>query len=91
MLARFGALCSVVFWAVMMGWLAWHDLWPAWTAQEPPDVGLRDLPTRAMRNGTGYRNQRASAKIRRAARGVVLGRVALLLSGGTMLWSQRLL
>ena len=39
------ALCIVVFWAVMMGWLAWHDLWPAWTAQDPPRTLFKDLPT----------------------------------------------
>ena len=46
MIARIGALCIVVFWAVMMGWLAWHDVWPAWTAQDPPKTLFEDLPTR---------------------------------------------
>lgn len=45
MIARIGALCLVIFWAVMMGWLAWHDVWPAWTAQNPPVVAFDDLPT----------------------------------------------
>lgn len=45
MLTRIGALCIILFWAVMMSWLVWEDLWPAWTAQDPPKTVLSGLPT----------------------------------------------
>ncbi|MCP4592391.1 MAG: hypothetical protein GY842_16790 [bacterium] len=48
MLARLGVTCIVLFWAGMMSWLAWHDLWPAWTAQDPPASHSADLPERGM-------------------------------------------
>ncbi|MFH0980094.1 MAG: hypothetical protein V2A79_00960 [Planctomycetota bacterium] len=44
MSARIGTSAIVVFWAVMMGWIAWHDLRPAWTAQDPPKTLAADLP-----------------------------------------------
>jgi hypothetical protein len=28
--------CIVLFWLTSMSWLFWHDVWPVWTAQEPP-------------------------------------------------------
>ena len=43
MIARTGAIGLIAFWAVMMGWLGWHDIWPAWTAQEPPALGFQNL------------------------------------------------
>lgn len=50
MAGRLGGLGVVGFWAAMMGWLAWHDLWPAWTAQQPPDVVARGLPPGGSRH-----------------------------------------
>ena len=45
MIARSATLAVVGFWVVMMGWLTWHDLWPAWTAQEPPRGAFEGLPS----------------------------------------------
>ncbi len=39
---RLTGLAIVVFWVVATGWLVWHDIVPAWTAQDPPRVVARD-------------------------------------------------
>jgi hypothetical protein len=39
----------VLFWALMMGWLTWHEVWPAWTAQKPPPERFDDLPALGSR------------------------------------------
>jgi hypothetical protein len=44
MIGRIATLGVVGFWAGMMGWLVWHDVWPAWTAQDPPKTCFEDLP-----------------------------------------------
>ena len=36
MIYRIAALAVISFWAAMMSWLIYHDVWPAWSAQEPP-------------------------------------------------------
>lgn len=36
MFYRVTALAVAAFWAAMMSWLLYHDVWPAWSAQEPP-------------------------------------------------------
>lgn len=42
MTVRLTGLAIVVCWIVAMSWLFWHDILPAWTAQEPPKVVARD-------------------------------------------------
>lgn len=42
MLYRVSALAVALFWAAMMSWLLYHDVWPAWTAQDPPRGVLTD-------------------------------------------------
>lgn len=43
MISRITTTGIIGFWLVMMGWLTWHDLWPAWSAQEPPRVPFTTL------------------------------------------------
>ncbi len=38
MFTRTTGLLIVPLWLAAMGWLVAHDVWPAWTAQEPPRV-----------------------------------------------------
>lgn len=33
----------VLFWATMMGWLFWRDLWPSWRPGEPPPFHIDDV------------------------------------------------
>ncbi|NOS99932.1 MAG: hypothetical protein HOP29_04835 [Phycisphaerales bacterium] len=39
---RLVGLAIVVFWVVATSWLVWHDIVPAWTAQEPPRMVAAD-------------------------------------------------
>jgi len=48
MMWRIVALFVVMFWLVMMTWLGWHDVWPAWTAQDPPKTRFEYLPARGV-------------------------------------------
>jgi len=41
MLQRMSGLGIVVFWVVSTSWLVWHDVVPAWTAQQPPRAVAR--------------------------------------------------
>lgn len=41
MIHRLMGLGVVVFWLVATSWLFWHDILPAWTAQQPPRVVAR--------------------------------------------------
>ena len=36
MITRLSTLAVIVFWLASMGWLVWHDVWPAWTARDVP-------------------------------------------------------
>ncbi|MHC4089140.1 MAG: hypothetical protein ACYSVY_02485 [Planctomycetota bacterium] len=38
MLLRVGGFVIILFWSASMTWLVWHDVWPALTAGDPPDV-----------------------------------------------------
>lgn len=42
MLYRISALIVFSFWAAMMSWLLYHDVWPAWKAEDPPRVRFED-------------------------------------------------
>jgi hypothetical protein len=42
MIGRLTGLAITLFWAVAMSWLLWHDVVPAWTAQEPPKIVAAD-------------------------------------------------
>ncbi len=42
MFQRLMGLAIFVFWLVATSWLVWHDVLPAWTAQEPPKVVAKD-------------------------------------------------
>ena len=36
MVSRLWGPIIVLFWLAAMSWLVWHDVWPVWTAQDPP-------------------------------------------------------
>jgi hypothetical protein len=40
---RIGGWAILFFWCGAMGWLGWHDLWPAWTAKTPPALTSASL------------------------------------------------
>lgn len=42
MLHRMIGFAVVLFWTIATGWLVWHDILPAWTAQDPPGVVAAD-------------------------------------------------
>jgi hypothetical protein len=52
-LQRIAGWAIVVFWCAAMAWLAWHDIWPAWTATTPPRVTRAGLANRTLEHQTG--------------------------------------
>jgi hypothetical protein len=42
MVNRLAGFAIILFWCIAMSWLLWHDVAPAWTAQDPPKVVAAD-------------------------------------------------
>lgn len=87
MIGKIGVLLVVLFWVVMMGWLAWHDVWPAWTAQDPPRMLLAGLPARgASRSQVGVFDQ---GGFRIGTVWTTYTRVGAMISRDDVLWIER--
>lgn len=50
MLSKIGGAFVVLFWAASMTWLVWHDVWPAWTAQDVPQGVVADWVEKVGQN-----------------------------------------
>jgi hypothetical protein len=77
MITRLSTAAVVVFWLASMAWLVWHDVWPAWTAQDAPRFvagdwladGVRRAQAR-IENKYGHRIGTAWTEHRSAASGL---------------------
>jgi len=50
MVSRLAGPGITLFWLASMGWLVWHDVWPVWTAHDPPRSITADWITEERRD-----------------------------------------
>ncbi len=67
MVGRISGWAIIVFWCAATGWLVWHDVWPAWSAGEPPSLRDDGVPS-------GHRLQTGIFKPASAAGGAAIRR-----------------